>query len=99
MRPGRRIEAAGRLGDRRAVLVADPAVERGEARRQRREGVVVAPARGDLVDQPVEADRRGRAPAAARRVFRLSVTPTASISTKRVLASASGVTSRSLRRA
>jgi hypothetical protein len=38
------VDAAIRLDDRRAIFVADPLVERGAGRGERREGVVVAPA-------------------------------------------------------
>ena len=40
----------------RARFVVDLAIERGEPRRQGRHCIVVAAARGDIVDEPVEAD-------------------------------------------
>jgi hypothetical protein len=86
-----RIEAASRVGDIGAPFVVDLAVERREPRRQGRERVVVAPARSDIVDEPVETDFALAVQGCAT-VFRLSVTPTASTSTKRVFSSASGVT-------
>jgi hypothetical protein len=50
------IDAARGLDDRRAVFVADPPVESGQAGRECGEGVVVASAGGNVVDQPVEGD-------------------------------------------
>ena len=51
-----RVEPAGGLRDIGAGLVVDFAVERGEPCRQGRGRVVIAPARGDIVDEAVEAD-------------------------------------------
>ena len=56
MRQRFRVETARRVGDDLAGFVVDLAVECGEPRRQGRDCVVVAAARGDLVDEPVEAD-------------------------------------------
>ena len=69
------------------------AIEHGKARGQRGNGVVAAVAGGDLFQQFVERIVRSRS-SGAEIIFGLSVTPTASIKTKRVLASASGVTAR-----
>jgi hypothetical protein len=53
---GSRPPAAGRLRDRHAVLVVDLAIERREPSGQGRQRVVIATARGDVLEQPVEAD-------------------------------------------
>ena len=74
---------------RRCADRARRSARRASQRRPRRAG------RRRSVARACRSRSCGRAPRAARWTFRLSVTPTASISTKRVLASASGVTSRS----
>ena len=48
------IEAAGRLYYGRTIPVTDAPVKRGEPGGERREGIVVASPRRDLVEQPVE---------------------------------------------
>ena len=54
-REARKIDARVR-GDPSAIPVADAAVERGEARGERRERVLIATAGGDLFEQLLEAD-------------------------------------------